>query len=151
MANLSLQSSSFLEGQEIPKKYGYKYENVSPQLTISNVPPNTQSLTLIMDDPDAKEAVGRIWVHWVIWNIDPLTTEIREGATPQGSLEGTTDFGEIGYGGPAPPDKKHTYFFKIYALNCKLDLKKGSTKIQVEDAMKDHIINESVLTGTFSP
>ncbi len=151
MANLSLQSSSFLEGQEIPKKYGYKYENISPQLTISNVPPNTQSLTLIMDDPDAKEAVGRIWVHWVIWNIDPLITEIPEGATPQGSLEGTTDFGEIGYGGPAPPDKKHTYFFKIYALNCKLDLKKGSTKIQVEDAMKDHIINESVLTGTFSP
>ena len=151
MVDFILESSSFSEGQEIPKKHGYKYENKSPHLKISNPPPNTRSFALIMDDPDAKAAVGKIWVHWVIWNIDPTVSEIPEGETPQGSLEGTTDFGKIGYGGPAPPDRKHTYFFKVYALDCKLDLEKGSTKTQIEDAMKDHIINKIVLTGTFTP
>ncbi len=151
MGNLILKSSDFSEGQEIPKKHGYKYENKNPHLKISNVPANARSLVLIMDDPDAKAAVGKIWVHWVIWNIDPTTNEIPEGTIPNGSIEGTSDFGEIGYGGPAPPDKRHTYFFKIYALDSKLDLPKGSNKMQLEEAIKGHVVSEAVLTGTFTP
>ncbi len=151
MGNLILKSSAFSEGQEIPKKHGYKYENKNPHLKISNVPANARSLVLIMDDPDAKAAVGKIWVHWVIWNIDPTTNEIPEGTIPNGSIEGTSDFGEIGYGGPAPPDKRHTYFFKIYALDSKLDLPKGSNKMQLEEAIKGHVVSEAVLTGTFTP
>ena len=66
-------------------------------------------------------------------------------------MEGETDFGEVGYGGPAPPDKEHTYIFKLYALDKKLELKKGSTKKELEEAIKDHIIEETKLEGTFAP
>jgi hypothetical protein len=104
-----------------------------------------------MDDPDAMGAVGRLWVHWVVWNINPKNSEIKESGLPENAVEGTTDFGEIGYGGPAPPDKRHTYVFKVYALNAELNLKKGSTKKQVEEAMQNHIIAQTSLSGTFAP
>lgn len=146
-----LQSSSFQEGQEIPKKHGYKNDNTSPPLTIKQIPPQTKSLVLIMDDPDAMGAVGKLWVHWTVWNIDPKESEINEGSIPENAVEGSTDFGQIGYGGPAPPDKRHTYVFKLYALNSKLDLKRGATKKQVEEAMHDHIISQTSLSGTFAP
>ena len=151
MTALKLESSAFLDGKEIPRKYGYKNGNVRPQLTINGIPSNTQSLVIIMDDPDAQAVVGKIWVHWIIWNIDPNTNEISESVIPLGSLEGKTDFGDIGYGGPAPPDKRHTYFFKLYALDTKLDLEKGSSKQQIENAMEDHILEKTTLTGTYEP
>lgn len=141
----------FKDGGEIPKKYGYKNDNVSPPLKIRDVPSDAKSLVLIMDDPDAMGAVGKLWVHWLVWNIDPKTSEIAEDTVPQGAIEGTTDFGSIGYGGPAPPDKRHTYIFKLYALNSKISLQKGANKKQVEDAMRDHIIAQTSLRGTFAP
>jgi Raf kinase inhibitor-like YbhB/YbcL family protein len=148
---LILQSPSFEEGGEIPSKYGYKNGNTSPPLIIKQIPQQAKSLVLIMDDPDAMGAVGRLWVHWVIWNIDPKKPEIKESSLPENAVEGITDFGEIGYGGPAPPDKRHTYVFKAYALNAELNLKKGSTKKQVEEAMQNHIIAQTSLSGTFAP
>lgn len=151
MGKLGLSSTSFSEGSEIPRKYGYKEGNLSPPLSISNIPPNTQSLALIMDDPDAQAAVGKLWVHWVVWNIEPTTTEIPEGQPPSEAIEGTTDFGSEGYGGPAPPDKRHTYHFKLYALDTKIDLKQGSNKKELEEAMKNHIIDETTLKGTYAP
>lgn len=146
-----LESPSFGEGAEIPKKYGYKNDNSSPPLTIKQIPPQTKSLVLIMDDPDAMGAVRKLWVHWVVWNINPKESEIKESHLPKDAIEGTTDFGEIGYGGPAPPDKRHTYVFKLYALNSELDLKRGATKKQVEEAMQNHIISQTSLSGTFAP
>ena len=151
MGELSIESSAFSSGGEIPKKYGYKNDNVSPPIKIRGVPSDTNSLALIMDDPDAMKAVGRVWVHWVIWNIDPIISEISEGSSPSGSIEGKTDFGEIGYGGPAPPDKRHTYIFKLFALKRKLDLKKGSTKAQLEEEMNGQILDQAILKGTFAP
>ena len=151
MGSLVLKSSAFSDGSEIPKKYGYKNGNVSPPLSITGKPTDTKSFVLIMDDPDAQAAVGKVWVHWVIWNIDPNTNEISEGSVPSGSKEGKTDFGEIGYGGPAPPDKRHTYIFKLYALNTTLELSNASTKADVEEAMKDHILDETILKGTYAP
>jgi len=151
MEEITLESSVFTSGEEIPKKYGYKYDNQSPPLKIGSVPPNSKSLALVMDDPDAMGAVGKVWVHWVLWNIDPTITDISEGSSPSGSIEGKTDFGEIRYGGPAPPDKRHTYVFKLYALNTKLDLAKGSTKTELEKAMRDKIISQTTLKGTFTP
>ena len=151
MGELSIESSAFSSGGEIPKKYGYKNDNISPPIKISGIPSNTKSLAIIMDDPDAMKAVGRIWVHWVIWNIDPTTTEISEGVSPSGSIEGKTDFGEIGYGGPAPPDKRHTYLFKLFALKTKLNLKKGSTKAQLAEGMNGQILEQATLKGTFAP
>jgi len=149
--SMKIESSAFQNGGEIPKKYGYKKDNINPTLIIKDVPTEAKSLALIMDDPDAMGAVGKIWVHWIVWNIDPTTIEIQENSTPDNSFQGKTDFGEISYGGPAPPDKEHTYIFKLYALDDKLNLKKGSTKSELEEAMKNHIIAESKLKGRYSP
>ena len=151
MGIFSLESQTFENGEVIPKKYGYKNGNYSPPLKISNIPKNTLSLALIMDDPDAVAAVGRIWVHWVVWNIDPKINELKENSIPSSCIEGKTDFREIGYGGPAPPDKEHTYIFRLYALDVKLDSARGSTKNQVEEDMKNHIIAETCLKGRYSP
>ena len=148
---MKIESNAFQNGSEIPRKYGYKKENMNPPLTISEVPSNAKSLALIMDDPDAMGAVGKIWVHWVVWNIDPTTKEIKEHSTPSDSIQGKTDFGKIAYGGPAPPDKEHTYIFKLYALDDKLNLEEGATKSQLEEAMKNHIIAESRLEGKYAP
>jgi len=151
MTSLQLKSSTFSNGDEIPKKYGYKHDNVNPPLLISEIPPKTKSLVLIMDDPDAKAAVGKLWVHWVIFNIEPDTIEIPESYSLPNSIDGKNDFGELGYGGPAPPDKRHTYIFKLYALDTKLNLQKGATKEQVENAMNNHIIEKTSLKGTYAP
>jgi hypothetical protein len=148
---LTLKSDAFDNGGIIPKKYGYKHGNNSPPLTINGIPENTVSLALIMDDPDAMGAVGKVWVHWVVWNIIPDNIEFQENSVPSNCIEGETDFGEIGYGGPAPPDKEHTYVFKLYALDKKLENSKGSTKKQIEDAMNNHIIVETKLVGRYSP
>ena len=148
---MKIESNSFPNGGEIPQKYGYKKENINPALIIKDVPKNTKSLVLIMDDPDAMGAVGKIWVHWVIWNIDPNTTEIQENSKPPNSLQGKTDFGETVYGGPAPPDKEHTYIFKLYALDDRLSLDEGSTKKQVEEAMENHVITQTKLEGKYAP
>ena len=151
MNNFTLESDAFDNGGIIPKKYGYKNGNLSPPLKISGIPENTSSLALIMDDPDAMGAVGKVWVHWVLWNIDSSMIELKENSIPSDCLEGKTDFGEIGYGGPAPPDKEHTYIFKLYALDQKLDVAKGSTKKQIEEAMDKHVIEEARLEGRYSP
>ena len=151
MSNLTLESDAFENGGVIPRKYGYKNGNNSPPLKIKGIPENASSLALIMDDPDAMGAVGKVWVHWILWNIDPNTSEINENSIPSDCVEGETDFGEVGYGGPAPPDKEHTYIFKLYALDKKLDDSKGSTKKQIEESIKDHIIAESRLEGRYAP
>ena len=148
---MKIESKAFANGGEIPRKYGYKQDNINPPLTISDVPPDAKSLALIMDDPDAMGAVGKIWVHWVVWNIDPSIVEINEDSTPSNSIQGKTDFGETAYGGPAPPDKEHTYIFKLYAIDENLSLSKGSTKSQLENAMKNHVIAEAKLEGRYAP
>ena len=146
MGNLQLTTPTFSDGDEIPRECGYKNGNEAPPLAINGIPEGTKSLTLIMDDPDAMGAVGKVWVHWIVWNIDPTATESLQDAT-----EGMTDFGEVGYGGPAPPDKRHTYVFKLYALDCELDLPNESTKTDLEKAMEGHIIEQTQLTGTYAP
>ena len=148
---MKLESSAFENGEVIPRKYGYKIENLSPPLQISKIPEGTKSLVLIMDDPDAMGAVGKVWVHWVLWNISSDTKEIFENSIPNNSVEGKTDFDEIGYGGPAPPDKEHTYIFKLYALDEILNLKQGAIKTEVEELMEKHILTEAILEGKFAP
>ncbi|MFB5621099.1 MAG: YbhB/YbcL family Raf kinase inhibitor-like protein [Nitrosopumilus sp.] len=148
---MKIESNAFENGSEIPRKYGYKKDNINPPILIKEVPNEAKSLALIMDDPDAMGAVGKIWVHWIVWNIEPSTSEINENSVPSNSIQGKTDFGEAVYGGPAPPDKEHTYIFKLYALDKKLDINEGSSKSQVEEAMKGHIIDEAKLEGKYAP
>ena len=141
MSEFSISSPDFEEGGEMPKKFGYKIENLDPEIELHDVPAGTVATAIIMDDPDAMAAVGKVWVHWL------ATTD---GA---GELfnEGKNDFGEYGYGGPAPPDKRHTYIFKVYALDEIPDVEEGFSKQELEDAMKGHIIAEAKLTGTYAP
>ena len=139
---MELTSNDFQEGNEIPKKFGYKHENEQPNVEFSSVPTEAKTLAIIMDDPDAMKAVGKVWVHWLTYH---------DVADSNSKIEGKTDFGEIGYGGPAPPDGRHTYVFKLYDLDSDLDLKKGFSKQELEDAMKGHILAEAKLTGTFAP
>ena len=152
MGNLKLTSSDFEDGGEIPRECGYKNGNKVPPLTISGIPEGTKSLALVMDDPDAMGAVGKVWVHWTVWDIDPTIAEIGENLRDVLS-EGRTDFGEVGYGGPAPPDKRHTYVFKLYALDCKVLPCIGgkATKPEVETAMEGYIIGQAILKGTYAP
>ena len=151
MGNLKLTSSAFEDGGEIPRECGYKNGNKIPPLTISGIPEGTKSLALIMDDPDAMEPAGKVWVHWIAWNIEGSTIDLKK------CYQGMTDFGEVGYGGPAPPDKRHTYVFKAYALDCAIhDVIKGMdendwSKPAVEKAMEGHIIEQASLTGTYAP
>ena len=148
MGNLKLESFDFSHGGEIPRECGYKNGNKKPELSVSGLPDGRKSLALIMDDPDAMGAVGKVWVHWVVWNIN---SSIGPGLACSTGTEGMTDFGEVGYGGPAPPDKRHTYVFKLYALDTELDLPDKSTKADVEKAMEGHIIEQTQLTGTYAP
>ena len=180
MGNLILRSSYFSDGGEIPRRCGYKDENEQPTLTICGIPDEAVELALIMDDPDAMGAVGKVWVHWVVWNILPNQNDYATGFTHDEIenlekhtndnmeiiKEGMTDFGKAGYGGPAPPDKRHTYVFKVYALDCTLggqgedldttmpefvDGNYPVTKAKVEEAMEGHIIEQVTLTGTYAP
>jgi len=151
---MRLTSDAFSDGCEIPRECGYKNGNRRPPLTISGVPSEAKSLVIVMDDPDAMEAVGKVWVHWIIWNISPACTGISaDEPILEGIQEGMTDFGEVGYGGPAPPDKRHTYVFKLYALDCKeLTCADGkATKADVEKAMEGHILDQATLKGTYAP
>ena len=149
MGNLKLTSSAFSDGGEIPRECGYKNGNKQPALFVSGMPEGTEYLALIMDDPDAMGAVGKVWVHWVVWNINSYGP--RHVVDVMTGTEGMTDFGEVGYGGPAPPDKRHTYVFKLYALDSELDLPDKSTKADVEKAMEGHILEQATLTGTYAP
>ena len=159
MTKLELTSPAFSDGGEMPREYGYKYGNITPPLKIKCAYTRIKSLALIMDDPDAMEPAGKVWVHWVVWNIDPLALKQfpcppYQSQTPEieYNSKGMNDFDEVGYGGPAPPDKTHTYVFKLYALDIWLrDLPIKSTKADLEKAMEGHIIEQTQLTGTYAP
>ena len=147
---ITLSSTAFGDGSEIPQKHGYKHGNARPPLRIDNIPRTCKSIAIIMDDPDAMAPAGKVWVHWLAWNIPPVN-EIPESSMPKGTVQGMTDFGKIGYGGPAPPDKRHTYIFKAYALDSMLSLQEGATKKELEESLRPHLLEQTVLRGTFAP
>ena len=112
MSGFQITSPVFENNGFIPKKYTCDGADVNPQLLIANVPARTKSLSLIVDDPDAPAGT---WVHWVVWNIDPQTLEIKEHSVPNGANQGLNDFSKHNYGGPCPPSGTHRYFFKLYS------------------------------------
>lgn len=149
---LSLSSIAFQDGERIPVKYTCEGQDISPPLMWSEPPPGTQSLALIVDDPDAP---GGVFTHWVLFNILPDSRELPEAMPtqaqlPSGALQGKNDFGRVGYGGPCPPPgRPHRYCFTLYALDRVLGLKGGVSKKQVLDAMKGHILVQGKLTGIY--
>jgi Raf kinase inhibitor-like YbhB/YbcL family protein len=149
MGGLSLSSSAFDDGEQIPDRYGYTAENVNPPLRVAGVPDGAASLALVMDDPDAVEPAGKVWDHWVVWNIPVTRTEIPENWTPDEAAEGTNDYGEVGYGGPNPPDREHRYRFKLFALDTTLDLPAETDADALGDAMAGHVLAQTQLDGTY--
>jgi len=146
MNGLQLTSSAFANGGAIPAAYTCDGGDRNPPLAMANVPAGTRSLALIMDDPDAP--VG-LWVHWVLWNIHPRTSQVGENSVPDGATQGRNSWGRSGYGGPCPPSGTHRYFFKLYALDTILNLGTGTTKADLERAMEGHIIAKAELMGTY--
>jgi Raf kinase inhibitor-like YbhB/YbcL family protein len=149
---IQLNSTAFAEGKEIPVVHTCQGKDSSPPLKWSGAPTNTKSLALIADDPDAP--VGT-WVHWVLYDLPPTTTELAENVErsqylPGGTKQGINDFKRLGYGGPCPPPgKPHRYYFKIYALDIVTDLKPGATKQQLLKTMEGHVLAEGQLMGTY--
>ena len=146
-----IKTTAFLEGETIPTKYTCNGVDVSPGLSWTGVPEGTKSLSLIADDPDAP--VGT-WTHWIIWNIPPETV-LSEGVPKNeiledGTRQGYNDFKRIGYGGPCPPPgKPHRYFFRLYALDIKLEVKAGVGRNELERAVKGHVLAQAELMGKY--
>lgn len=145
-----LKSNSFQEGESIPQKFTCDAENASPSLIIKDIPKGAKGLALIMDDPDATG--GRTFTHWLMWNIPPETAEIKEGEIPAGAVQGKNGWARQEYGGPCPPhgSKPHRYMFKLYALDSALDIPADSEKSSLEEAMKNHILEQAMMTGLYA-
>jgi hypothetical protein len=149
---LTVSSSAFKEGDRIPAKYTCQGQDVSPPLAWGEPPAGTQSFALIVDDPDAP---GGVFTHWVLFNIPPDSRNLPEAVPIQaelasGALQGKTDFGRTGYGGPCPPPgRPHRYQFTLYALDQPLGLEGGTSKKQLLSAMEGHILAQGQLTGTY--
>lgn len=147
---MKLTSSAFQHEGKIPGKYTCDGKNINPPLAISDVPPDTKSLVLLMDDPDVPKNLRKdgMWDHWVVFNMPADVGEIPEGKEPPG-VPGKGTGGNTGYYGPCPPDREHRYFFRLYALDAELDLPEGSDKTSVENALADHVIEKAVLMGRY--
>jgi hypothetical protein len=153
MAALALTSPAFEDGGPIPREYGYTERNVNPPLSVRGAPDEAQSLALLVDDPDAREPAGKVWDHWVVWNLPADIETIPEGFDPAtvGASEGQNDFGEHGYGGPNPPDREHSYRFRLYATDRRLDLGANATKADVENELAGRVLGSVTLEGTYAP
>lgn len=152
MEKIVVSTEAFKEGEAIPAEYTCDGKDVSPSLSWKGIPANAKSIALIMDDPDAP--VGT-FVHWVLYNI-PAGTQKLPGGIPRnqtlgdGSRQGITDFGRVGYGGPCPPRGTHRYYFRIYALDTVLNLQPGASRKQLDDAMKGHVLAQGELMGKYT-
>jgi hypothetical protein len=150
--SLIMRSGSFQHGHEIPMKYTCDGSDTSPQISWESVPEGTETLALIMDDPDAP---GKVFTHWVIYNIPASRDELPEGVPAEkivkkGCSQGMNDFKMMGYGGPCPPPgKPHHYRFHLYALDTILDVPSGASKNAILSAMKGHVLAENEIIGLY--
>jgi Raf kinase inhibitor-like YbhB/YbcL family protein len=149
---MQLTSPAFKEGDTIPTAHTADGANVSPPLSWTGAPGNSQSFALICDDPDAPRGT---WAHWALFNLPADTTGLPEHVPTRdkldnGAVQGKNDFGKLGYGGPSPPPgKPHRYFFRLYALDATLNLGPGCTRAQLDQAMKGHLLASAQLMGKY--
>ena len=143
--SLKITSSAFSDNGNIPMKYTCEGQQVSPPLSFSGIPSGAKSLALIVHDPDAPMQGG--FTHWVVWNIDPSTTNLPEGF--DGAEQGLNGAQKPGYTGMCPPNGTHHYHFMLYALDTKLDISKQTAKDGLEKAMKGHVLAQGDLVGLY--
>jgi len=152
---LTLTSPDFVHQGEIPKVFTCDGNDSSPALSWSGLPPNTKSLVLIVDDPDAPDPAKpkMTWVHWLLYNIPPTVTALPRAVAvahlPVGAYQGKNDWKRTGYGGPCPPIGRHRYFHKLYALDIELPDLHHPNKVQLEQGMAGHVIGQAELIGTY--
>jgi len=144
---MKITSQAFIDGGKIPDKYTKYGENRIPPIHFEDIPTSARSLALIVDDPDAPQGTFN---HWLLFNLDPRTKEIKEDSVPVMATQGRNDFGEVEYGGPKPPSGEHRYFFKAYALDTVLPLSRGAKRPELEREMKDHIVESATLMGKYA-
>ena len=150
MTTLEIISDAFKQGETIPQQYTCDGDDISPNLTWDRPPDGSKELVLICDDPDAP---GGTWDHWIVYNLPPDESGLPEGLTkeiPGGGIQGKNSWRQNRYGGPCPPKgPAHRYFFRLYAVDKKLDLQPGATKAEVEKAMEGHILAQGELMGKY--
>lgn len=149
---IKISSTVFTEGEAIPARYSCNGLNLSPPLNWEGIPDDSVSIALIMEDPDAP---GGIFTHWIIFNLPAVTNNLPEQVKAielmdNGAKHGLNDFGQVGYGGPCPPSGTHRYFFKIYALDIKLDLPPLIRRNEFLEAIEGHILDQGQLMGVFT-
>jgi Raf kinase inhibitor-like YbhB/YbcL family protein len=147
---IKIESSVFEEGKPIPRKYTCDGVNVSPPLQWSSLSEDIESIAIICEDPD-----GGLWIHWVIFNLPPDTVSLPERVMEReilenGAVQGINDFGNVGYRGPCPPGGIHRYYFRIYALDVKIELPALTTKKELLKSMEGHIIDQGQIMGVYS-
>lgn len=152
MVTIELKSAAFAPGEPIPTRYTCDGDDLSPPLEWGDPPEGTQSLALIVDDPDAP---GGTWVHWVLYNLPADTRSLAEAIPADadlqdGSQHGNNSWKRLGYGGPCPPSGTHRYFFKLYALDTVLDPDPGKSKDNLLQAIEGHILAQAELMGTYT-
>lgn len=141
---LKISSQAFTEGGMIPERYTCDGENINPELNWSNLPENTRSIALIVEDPDAPKGV---FVHWLVWNI-PTVSGIQANSSP--GEEGSNSWNSKEYAGPCPPvGEKHRYIFRLFALDSTLNMDPESKKEGLMEAMRNHVLGEGHLMGYY--
>jgi len=144
---MKINTNAFPEGGVIPDKYARQGSNMNPPLHLDDIPSRARSLALIVDDPDAPSGTFN---HWVIYNIDPKTHDIKENSVPVIATQGRNDFGDVEYDGPQPPSGEHRYFFKAFALDTVLDLPRGARRQELEKAMEGHVLEQAATMGRYA-
>jgi Raf kinase inhibitor-like YbhB/YbcL family protein len=144
---MKIESQAFMDGGKIPDQYTRYGENRIPPIHFETVPDAARSLALIVEDPDTSRGTFN---HWLLFNMDPRTRDIKEGCVPVMATQGRNDFGDVDYGGPRPPSGEHRYFFRAYALDTVLPLTRGSTRDQLEREMKGHVLATATLMGKYA-
>ncbi|HYM65588.1 MAG TPA: YbhB/YbcL family Raf kinase inhibitor-like protein [Candidatus Sulfotelmatobacter sp.] len=144
--SMTITSTSFTSGSEIPKKYTCDDADVNPPLTFHAIPPEAKSLALIVED---KDSTPKDFTHWTIFNLNTFINGLDENTVPDQSVEGVNSFGNIGYEGPCPPGTTHHYVFKLFALDQPLNLERGVKKEDIISKIQGHILDEAELIGTY--
>lgn len=144
---MRISSTAFEDGGTIPDQYSKEGGNKRPPLRFQDIPSDAKSLVIIVDDPDAPNGT---FTHWLAFNIPTSVREIAENTTSVPMQEGRNDYGQSSYGGPKPPSGEHRYYFKLYALDDRLSLQRGVSRLQLEEAMIGHVIGEAECVGRFA-
>jgi len=144
---MRITSQAFTDGGKIPDKYTLYGDNLIPPLHLEDVPEKARSLALVVEDPDAPNGTFN---HWILFNMDPRTREIKENCVPVMATQGRNDFGEVEYDGPKPPSGEHRYYFKAYALDAMLPLARGTRRQDLEREIKEHVLASATLMGKYA-